>query len=42
MDRNPFIGKISNGASQNIKAPNQIKSSKSGTVKTGTDLRTGK
>ena len=42
MEKNGYIGKITNGATQNIKAPNQVKTSKTGTVKTGTDLRTGK
>lgn len=38
-----YIGKISNGGSQVIKAPNQLKAKKGkAKVTTGTDLRTGK
>ena len=37
-----YAGKIKNGSNQVVKAPNQTTDSKKGTVKTGTDLRTGK
>lgn len=40
-DKN-YKGKIKNGGSQMIKAPNQIKDTPKGTVHTGSDLRTGK
>lgn len=36
-----YIGKIKNGGTQVVKAPNQSADSKKGTVKTGEDLRTG-
>lgn len=39
---NGYLGKIKNGGTQIIKAPNQTVDPKKGTVKTGTDLRTGK
>lgn len=37
-----YIGRIKNGGSQVVKAPNQSTDSKKGTVHTGNDLRTGK
>lgn len=37
-----YAGKIKNGGSQVVKAPNQTTDAKKGTVKTGTDLRSGK
>lgn len=42
MAEKGYIGRISNGGSQVVKAPN-LKQGKKGTgkVKTGTDLRTG-
>jgi len=38
---NGYIGKIKNTGSQVVQAPHQITSPKKGTVKTGSDLRTG-
>ena len=41
--KSAYIGKIANGATQNIKAPvQQHHEPKKGTVKTGKDLRAGK
>lgn len=37
-----YIGRIKNGGTQVVKAPNQVKDQKKGVVKTGNDLRTGK
>lgn len=37
-----YIGKIQNTGSQIVKAPHQITQSKTGKVRTGADLRTGK
>ena len=37
-----YIGRIKNGGSQVVKAPNQSTDNKKGTVHTGKDLRTGK
>lgn len=37
-----YIGKIKNGGTQVVQAPNQTADPKKGTVKTGTDLRSGK
>ena len=37
-----YSGKIKNGGTQVVKAPQQLTDPKKGTVKTGTDLRTGK
>lgn len=42
MSKNGYTGRIKNGGTQVVKAPNQITDSKKGTVKTGSDLRTGK
>lgn len=42
MEKSGYIGKIRNGGSQNVKAPNQVKNQGKGTVKTGKDLRAGK
>lgn len=42
MEKKGYIGAIKNGGTQVVKAPHQITDSKKGTVKTGTDLRTGK
>lgn len=36
-----YAGKIKNGAVQNIKAPSQTTDRKTGTVRRGSDLRTG-
>lgn len=41
MSDNGYIGKIKNGGTQNVKAPNQHTDPKKGTVKTGKDLRNG-
>lgn len=41
MGNSGYIGKIKNSGSQVVKAPHQITNSKKGTVKTGSDLRTG-
>ena len=41
--KSDYIGKISNGGTQVVKAPNLVKGKKGkSNVKTGTDLRTGK
>ena len=40
MSKNGY--QIKNTGSQVVKAPNQITDQKKGTVKTGTDLRSGK
>lgn len=37
-----YIGRIQNSGTQVVKAPHQITATKTGTVKTGQDLRTGK
>ena len=37
-----YIGSIQNAGTQVVKAPHQITAAKTGTVKTGKDLRTGK
>ena len=42
MARNGYAGKIKNGGSQVVKAPSQTTDSKKSSVKTGSDLRTGK
>lgn len=42
MGKSDYIGKIKNGGTQIVKAPNQHTDPKKGTVKTGNDLRTGK
>lgn len=42
MSKNGYVGRIKNSGTQVVKAPNQITDSKKGTVKTGSDLRTGK
>ena len=41
-DKSAYIGKIKNGSTQNVKAPNQTTDAKKGTVKTGKDLRAGR
>ena len=41
MSKSGYIGKISQGGTQVVKAPNQKVAPKKGTVKTGTDLRNG-
>jgi hypothetical protein len=41
-DKSSYIGKIKNQGTQVVKAPNQTAATKTGKVKTGTDLRTGK
>ena len=43
MSTNGYVGKIKNQGTQVVKAPSQITPpAKKGTVKTGSDLRTGK
>ncbi len=42
MSKSDYIGKIKNGGTQTVKAPNQTADPKKGTVKIGNDLRTGK
>lgn len=42
MAKSDYIGKIKNGGTQVVKAPIQHTDPKKGTVKTGSDLRTGK
>lgn len=37
-----YIGRIQNTGTQVVKAPHQITATKTGTVKTGQDLRIGK
>lgn len=37
-----YIGKIKNGGTQIVQAPNQTTDPKNGTIKTGSDLRGGK
>lgn len=39
---NGYVGKIKNTGSQVVQAPNQTTLQKKGTVKKGSDLRTGK
>ena len=41
-EKSGYIGRIKNSGSQVVKAPNQTTDAKKGTVKTGSDLRTGK
>ena len=41
MSEKGYIGRIKNGGTQNVKAPNQTVNAKKGTVKTGKDLRIG-
>ena len=41
-EKSGYAGKIKNGGTQTVKAPNQTADPKKGTVKTGKDLRTGK
>ena len=41
-EKSAYVGKIKNGGTQNVKAPNQSTDAKKGTVKTGSDLRSGK
>lgn len=41
-EKSAYIGKIKNGSTQNVKAPNQTTDAKKGTVKTGKDLRAGR
>ena len=40
--KNGYAGKIKNGGTQVVKAPQQHSDPKKGTVKTGSDLRTGR
>ena len=40
--KSAYIGSIKNGSTQKVQAPHQTKDGKNGTVKTGSDLRTGK
>ena len=42
MGKSDYVGKIKNGGTQVVNAPNQHTDPKKGTVKTGNDLRTGK
>ena len=42
MEKKGYVGSIRNGGTQNVKAPNQVKSQGKGTVKKGKDLRCGK
>lgn len=37
-----YIGRVQNTGTQVVKAPHQITAAKTGTVKTGKDLRSGK
>lgn len=41
-EKSAYVGKIKNGGTQVVQAPNQRTDAKKGTVKTGKDLRTGK
>ena len=41
-NKSGYVGRIKNGGTQVVKAPNQVKDQIKGTVKTGNDLRTGK
>ncbi len=41
-EQHGYVGKIKNGGTQIVKAPHQSTDAKKGTVRTGTDLRTGK
>jgi len=40
-EKSAYVGKIANQGTQNVKAPHQAKPQNKGTVKTGSDLRTG-
>ena len=41
-EKSGYVGRIKNGGTQVVKAPNQQTNAKKGTVHTGGDLRTGK
>lgn len=41
-NKSGYVGQIKNGGTQTVKAPTQRTDPKKGTVKTGSDLRTGK
>lgn len=41
-EKSGYVSRIKNGGTQVVKAPNQQTDAKKGTVKTGSDLRTGK
>lgn len=41
-DKSGYVGRIKNTGTQVVKAPNQTTTTPKGTVKTGSDLRTGK
>lgn len=41
-EKSGYVGRIKNGGTQVVQAPNQTTDPKKGTVKTGNDLRTGK
>ena len=41
-DKQNYKVRIKNGGSQVVKAPNLVRDTPKGTVKTGSDLRTGK
>lgn len=42
MEKNGYVGSIKNGGTQVVQAPHQSVDQKKGTVKTGSDLRSGK
>lgn len=41
-NKSGYVGRIKNGGTQIVQAPIQHTDAKKGTVKTGSDLRTGK
>lgn len=41
-DKSGYVGRIRNGGTQVVKAPNQQTDAKKGVIHTGSDLRTGK
>ena len=41
-DKSGYVGRIKNGGTQVVKAPNQQTDAKKGVIHTGSDLRTGK
>lgn len=41
-DKSGYVGRIKNGGTQVVKAPNQQTDAKKGIIHTGSDLRTGK
>ncbi len=42
MKDSGYVGRIKNAGTQVVKAPHQITGAKKGTVKKGSDLRTGR